>query len=109
MGRVVAQQLEAVLGIAGNDLDRGIVFDAAAEIPQLAVDPDRDGIARQALRDIAGNLGPGYGIVEATFRPILATYELTAQILQKSQAVPNEVPDRKSLYNLRRHQSERRA
>jgi hypothetical protein len=54
----------------GNDLDGHIVFDAAAKIPQFATNPDCDGIPRQAFRDIAGNFGARYGIVELTFGSI---------------------------------------
>ena len=70
MRGIVAQQLQAVLGIPGNDLDGHIVFDVAPKIPQFAADPDCDGIARQAFRNIAGDIGARYGIVELTFGSI---------------------------------------
>ena len=56
---VVAQDLEPLGGLAGDDRDRGVMVDRSGEVARPAVDPDRDRRLGQPRPDRRGNLGAG--------------------------------------------------
>ena len=64
VGRVVAEQLEAVLRVASYHLYRHIRFDCTRQVVHLAVDLDSHGIARQAGADAGRNIGSRNGSLE---------------------------------------------
>jgi hypothetical protein len=74
MRRIVAQQLEPILGISLDDLDGCIVFDRSGQVPELAVDPDRDRLLCQALRYVTRDLGSGDRIIEFPFGSVWQLY-----------------------------------
>ena len=57
----MAQQLQRVRVLAGDDLDLGVRCRSARQIPQLAVDLDGERRLGQARADRGGDLGPGHG------------------------------------------------
>jgi hypothetical protein len=57
VGGVVADQPERVIAaLGGDDLDLRPVLDRRRQVAQLAVDPDAERRARQALADRAGDV-----------------------------------------------------
>jgi hypothetical protein len=64
---IVTQELKAIGGVPGDDRDRRIIFNTAGQVPELTLDPDRYGVARQTLANIAGDFEAGDGFVKVTF------------------------------------------
>ena len=55
----MTQQLEACIGVAGDDLNVRIVRDITGQIVQVAVDANGDGSACQALANTGRDFGAG--------------------------------------------------
>ena len=70
MGRVVPQQLQSLLAVAGDDGHPGIAVDGAVEIPELAVDRDGDRVPGKLLADALCEGETGHGRVEFARRAI---------------------------------------
>ena len=66
MGGIVAQEFKAVRRVPGDDLDSGVGFDIAGEVPQIPVDAYRNGVTRQALADRGGDVQAGHYVFELT-------------------------------------------
>ena len=70
VGRVVAQQLERLLGIPGHDGDGRVGVDGRGEIAHRTVDPDCERRPGESLADARGDVGPGHRSVEAPGRAV---------------------------------------
>ena len=62
----MSQQLDTVVRVAGYDLDSGIGFNVAIEVPEFAVDADCDSGARESLTYAGCDFGTAGGFVELT-------------------------------------------
>ena len=70
VGCVVAQQFDAVIGVAHDDFDRGVLVDFAGQVPQVAVHAHCDGRARQPLADACCDGGARNGVVVLSVGPV---------------------------------------
>ena len=66
VGGVVANDLERIVMVTGDDLDPGVIDDRAREIPKLAVDANGEGGLGQAGADGGGDIGARNRSVEFT-------------------------------------------
>ena len=70
VGRVVAQQLQRLLGIPGHDGDGRIRLDGGGEVTHRAVDPDCERRPGESLADARGDVCPGHRSVEVPGRAV---------------------------------------
>ena len=70
VGRVVAQQLQRLLGVTRHDGDGCVGLDGGGEVPHHAVDPDRERGLRESLADAHGDVGPGHRAIEGPDRAV---------------------------------------
>ena len=70
VGRVVAQQLQRLLGIAGHDSDGRVGVEGGGEVAHRAVDLDRERGAGEALADARGDVGSRHRTVEVPDRAV---------------------------------------
>ena len=70
MRRIVADQLQHLVRLAGDDLDRRVVLDHCRDIADLAVDLDRDRGLGQPRPDRGGDVRARHRPVESTNAPV---------------------------------------
>ena len=70
VGRVVAQQLQRLLGIAGHDGHRRVGLEGGGEVAHRAVDLDRERGPGQARADAGGDVGSRHRTVEVPDRAV---------------------------------------
>ena len=70
VGRVVAQQLQRLVGIARHDGDGCVAVDGGGKVARHPVDPDRERRLGESLADARGNVGPGHRGVEVPDRAV---------------------------------------
>ena len=68
--RVVPDQFQRFVGLAGYDLDGGVAIDRPGEIADFSVDPDGDRRLRQAGSDIGREFRSGHRMAEAAYAAV---------------------------------------